>query len=104
MNFVWVKIPNFVLKYHMSITQLLKVICTLVLVRTEESSLLLLTREHCLVRKSLKSSALKSMINLSLCHRGGIQGSFLLFKKAFNSDQYDLGLVLISDGLLNRHA
>ena len=45
-------------------------------VRTEGSSLLLLRREHCVVKKSLKSSVffLKSIINLPLCNRGGIQG------------------------------
>ena len=48
----------------MSKTQYLKVTFPF-LVKTERSSLLLLTRKHCLVEKLLKSS--KSVINLLLC-------------------------------------
>ena len=74
------------------------------LVRTEGSLLLSLTREHCLVKKSLKSSAfsLKSMINLPLCNSGGIQGIFLLFRKVFNIGQYNFGFILLSNSLLDR--
>ena len=74
------------------------------LVRTEGSSLVLLTKEHCFAKKSLKNSAfsLKYMLNLSLCNRGGTQGIFLLFKKVFNIYQYDFGLVLLSNSLSDR--
>ena len=74
------------------------------LVRTEGSLLLLLTREHCLEKKSLKSSAfsLKSMMKLPLCNRGGMLGIFLLFRKVFNIDQYDFGLVLLYNSLSER--
>ena len=74
-------------------TQLMKVTDTFLL-RTERSLLLLSEREHCLVKKSLKSSAysIKSMTNLPLCNRGGMQGIFLLFRNVFNIDQYDFGL------------
>ena len=51
------------------------------LVRNKGSLLLLLTREHCFVKKSLKSPAfsLKSIINLLLYNR-----------KVFNIDQYNI--------------
>ena len=50
------------------------------LVRTEGSLLLFLTKEHCF-KKSLESSAfsLKSMMNLPLCNRCGIQGILLSY-------------------------
>ena len=53
--------------------------CRVFLLRTEGSLQLLLKREHCLVKKSLKSSAfsLKFMTNLPLCNTGGVQGIFL---------------------------
>ena len=74
------------------------------LVRTEGSSLSLLTREHSFIKKSFKSSAfsLKPVINLPLCNRGGKQGIFLIFRKVFNIDQYDFGLVLLSNSLSDR--
>ena len=74
------------------------------LVRTKGSLPLLLTREHCFEMKSLKSSAfsLKLMINLPLCNRGKIQGIFLLFRKVFNIDQYNFGVVLLSNSLSDR--
>ena len=74
------------------------------LVRAEGSLLLLLTRAHCFEKMSLKSSAfsLKSMVKLPLCNRGGMQGIFLLFRKVFNIDQYDFGLVLLSNSLSER--
>ena len=73
-------------------------------VRTEGSLLLLLTREHCFEKKSSKSSvfSLKSVMNLPLCNRGGMQGIFLLFRKIFNIDQYDFGLVFLSNSLSER--
>ena len=40
--------------------------------------------------------------SLPLCDRGGMQDIFLLFRKAFNIDQYDFGLVLLSNSLLDR--
>ena len=74
------------------------------LVRTEESLLLLLTGAHSFEKKSLKSSAFsfKSMINLPLCNRGGVEDIFLLFRKVFNIGQYDFGLVLLSNSLSDR--
>ena len=74
------------------------------LVRTEGSLLLLVTREHCLVKKSLNSSAffLKSTINLSLCNRVGIEDIFLLFRKVFKIYQCDSGFVLMSNNLSSR--
>ena len=100
MSFVWIKISN----YFFRKTQLLKVTGHVFLVRIKGPLLLLLTREYCLVKKSLMSLAfsLKSMISLPLCNRGGIQGIFLLFRKVFNIDQYCLGLVLLSNSLLYR--
>ena len=68
------------------------------LVRTKESWLLLLTREHYFVKKSSKKSAM----NFLLCNRGGIKGIFLLFRKVFNFNQYDFGLVLLSNNLSDK--
>ena len=50
-----------------------------------------------LLKRSLKSWAffLKSMINLPVFNRGGIQGIFLLFRKVFNSTTLDLFYCLI---------
>ena len=73
------------------------------LIRTEGSLRLLLTTEHCFAKKSLKSSdfSLKFMINLPLCNKGEVQGIFLLFRKTLNIDQYDFGLVLLSNSFDN---
>ena len=48
--------------------------------RTEEILLLLLTREHCFVKNSLKSSifSLKSMTNLPLCKRWNTRCLFII--------------------------
>ena len=48
--------------------------------------LLLLTREHFLVKKPSKSSvfSLKPMSNLPLCNRSGTQGIFLSFRKVLS--------------------
>ena len=42
-------------------------------------------------------------MNLSSCNNGGI-GIFLLFKNVFNIDQYDFGLVAVSDNFLDKRA
>ena len=72
--------------------------------RTEGSLLLLLTREYCFEKKSLRSSAFswKSMMSLPLCRRGGIQGIFLLFRNVFNIDQDNFGIVLLSNSISDR--
>ena len=81
MIFVWVKTSNFFLRYHVE-NSAVESDWHVFLVRTEGNLLLLLTREHCLVKKSLKSSvfSVKSMINLPLCNRGGIQGISIISK------------------------
>ena len=72
------------------------------LLRTDKSFLLLLTRDHCLVKKPLKSSAffLKFLTNLPLCKRWNT--TFFLFRKVFNVDQYNFGLILPSNSVLDR--
>ena len=74
------------------------------LVRAKGNLLLLLAREHCFVKKSLKNPvfSLKSMINLQLYNRGEMQGICLLFRKVLNIDQYKFGLVLLSNSLSDR--
>ena len=64
--------------------------------RVAGSSLLFVTIEHWSAKKLLKILAfsLKSVTNLSWCSSGGMQGIFLLFKQAFNIDQYDFWLAL----------
>ena len=50
----------------------------------------LLIREHCLAKNELNSSAffLNSVTSSFSCNKEGIMGTFLLFKKVFNMDQY----------------
>ena len=61
------------------------------LVRTE-GCLLLYLQENTALSSAF---SLKSMMNLPLCNRGGMQDIFLLFRKIFNIDQYDFGLVFL---------
>ena len=87
----------------MSKSQQMKVICTFFSKNRGKFDAVVNKRA---LKKSLKSSAfsLKSIMNLSLCivHWVGIQGIFLLFRKVFNVDQYDFGLVLLSNSLSDR--
>ena len=49
-------------------------------------------KEHCFAKNTLESStfSLKSVTNLFAWNNGGIRGTFLLFQKRFNRDQYVL--------------
>ena len=69
-------------------------------------SLKVFSREHCFAKKVLIISAflLKSIINLFSCSNGGIQGIFLSFRNVFNTDQYDFGLVAVSNSFLDKTA
>ena len=70
--------------------------------RSVGKTLLLLKREHWFTKKWLNNSvfSLKSVMNLFLWKRGGMQGIFLLFKNVFKIDQYVYGLVRGSANLL----
>ena len=76
-SLVWVKISNYFQDIICRKLDCCKWLARF-LVRTEGSSRLLFTGEHCFAKKSLESSAFssKSMINLSLCNSGGIKGIF----------------------------
>ena len=54
------------------------------------SLLLFFIKEHCFAKNALKSLAfsLKPVTNLFSWNNGRIRGTFLLFKKRFNRDQF----------------
>ena len=56
------------------------------------SLLLFFIKEHCFAKNALKSLAfsLKPVTNLFSWNNGRIRGTFLLFKKRFNRDQFVL--------------